>query len=497
MPALLMSRPSAAFISDVSSRSWRPPIISGFASIASRTIVSAGAIERTRVPRPDGRGRPGTRTPGRPREAGTRRSRRRSHRSPSRSRSGVVPYARATAARYATCDGCSGCQYVSRSQPFSRDSSSETACCPEHMWRIGPGFSPSRARRAAVSGSSGIPSLPQASSAWLTPARRNMPWSVRTWKSSPEWELAMIAISGGSRSNASIPPASMSATTPNGLTVERRVTTRSGSPSRRISRPVDVRLDDVAAVDALLDAVAELADEDGRVRSRSVTGPCPTVPGRALRGKGHIAEHTAHGEPRRVVYSTRWGSMVPVARGPYARRTGSTTTGTVCAMSTDRVPRMLGVGAAMLAAVLAAGCLPAPSATSPAVPASSPSQGCAVVGQAIGVAARIHRRDRRVRRAGDERQADVSRGVRRLRPRVDQPAADRRRVGRVRGRLLELVHVRLQPRLHERRQDPRPGPRGPRPWIRQVGCGRVADDQELRCRVSRTSCSRTSRHRAT
>ena len=52
-----------------------------------------------------------------------------------------------------------------------------------------------------------------------------------------ECELAMIAISAGSRSNASMPPASMSATTPNGLTVERRVTTRSGSPSWRISRP--------------------------------------------------------------------------------------------------------------------------------------------------------------------------------------------------------------------------------------------------------------------
>ena len=40
------------------------------------------------------------------------------------------------------------------------------------MWRIGPGCSPSRARRAAVSASSGMPSVPQASSAWLTPARR-------------------------------------------------------------------------------------------------------------------------------------------------------------------------------------------------------------------------------------------------------------------------------------------------------------------------------------
>ena len=61
------------------------------------------------------------------------------------------------------------------------------------------------------------------------------PCSVRTWRSSPECDEAMIASSAGSRSNASIPPASMSATTPNGLTVERRVTIRSGSPSWRIS----------------------------------------------------------------------------------------------------------------------------------------------------------------------------------------------------------------------------------------------------------------------
>ncbi len=47
----------------------------------------------------------------------------------------------------------------------------------------------------------------------------------------------MIAISAGSRSNALIPPASISASSPNGLTVERRVTTRSGSPSWRMIRP--------------------------------------------------------------------------------------------------------------------------------------------------------------------------------------------------------------------------------------------------------------------
>ena len=108
---------------------------------------------------------------------------------------------------------------------------------PEHMWRIGPAFSPSRARRAAVSASSGIPSAPQARRVWLTPARRNIPWSVRTCRSSPECELARMAISADSRSNALMPPASMSATAPNGLTVERRVTTRSGSPRTRIRWP--------------------------------------------------------------------------------------------------------------------------------------------------------------------------------------------------------------------------------------------------------------------
>ena len=128
-------------------------------------------------------------------------------------------------------------------------------CCPEHMCRTGPAFSPSRASRAAVRRSSGAPSDPQASNAWLTPERRYRPWSVRTWRSSPECELAMIASSAGSRSKAAIPPASMSASSPNGLTVERRVTTRSGSPSCADDPAGGVGLDDVAAMDALLDAV--------------------------------------------------------------------------------------------------------------------------------------------------------------------------------------------------------------------------------------------------
>ena len=47
----------------------------------------------------------------------------------------------------------------------------------------------------------------------------------------------MTAISAGSRSNSLIPPASMSARSENGLTAERRVTIRSGSPSWRMTRP--------------------------------------------------------------------------------------------------------------------------------------------------------------------------------------------------------------------------------------------------------------------
>src|SRR3954452_2493266 len=48
----------------------------------------------------------------------------------------------------------------------------------------------------------------------------------------------MIASSSVVRSNSWRPPARSSATSPNGLTVERRLTTRSGSPRRRSSRPV-------------------------------------------------------------------------------------------------------------------------------------------------------------------------------------------------------------------------------------------------------------------
>ena len=68
------------------------------------------------------------------------------------------------------------------------------------------------------------------------------------------------------RPNASIPPASMSATRPNGLTVDRRVTTRSGSPTTPDDPAGRVDLHDVAPMLALDDPVADLADEHRRGR---------------------------------------------------------------------------------------------------------------------------------------------------------------------------------------------------------------------------------------
>ena len=128
----------------------------------------------------------------------------------------------------------------------------------------GPGsaFSPSRASRAAVSASSGIPSDAAAISVWLTPPGGTSPWSVRTWRSSPEWELAISASSAGSRSNASIPPASMQRHHAERLDAAPQVRRPVRVAEDADQAPVDVDLDDVAAMDALLDAAADLADED-------------------------------------------------------------------------------------------------------------------------------------------------------------------------------------------------------------------------------------------
>src|SRR6478672_11223423 len=158
------------------------------------------------------------------------------------------------------------------------------------MWRTGPAFSPSRARRAAVNSSSGAPSDPQARSVWLTPERRYRPWSVRTWRSSPECDLGRLQVEGRDAARFD----------------EREQPERLDGRAQR-DQPVRVTqladdlaggvgLDDVAAVDALLDAVADLASDDRRdhpaARSRprraglggsGTGGHDPRIPRRLLR----------------------------------------------------------------------------------------------------------------------------------------------------------------------------------------------------------------------
>ena len=157
------------------------------------------------------------------------------------------------------------------------------------MWRIGPAFSPSRASRAAVSASSGMPSAPQREQR-LADARRagRSPWSVRTWRSSPECELAMMAISAGCEVEG-LDAAGLD----QGERAERLDRRAQGDDPVRIAEDADelavgVGLDDVAAVDALLDPVAELADEDRA--SRRCGGP----PARAVVRRGRLRRGCGH-----------------------------------------------------------------------------------------------------------------------------------------------------------------------------------------------------------
>ena len=121
----------------------------------------------------------------------------------------------------------------------------------------------------------------------------------------------MTASSAGSRSKAAIPPASMSASSPNGLTVDRSVTT----PVRVAELADDparcVGLHDVAAMDALLDAVAQLAGEDRRddpaafPRRASTDAPTWGVAGTAAAG-------TIDGSPgRAAVRATAARARIP------------------------------------------------------------------------------------------------------------------------------------------------------------------------------------------
>ena len=245
-----------------------PPTISGASfSIASRTTPSAGPDDRRGLL--DGRSPTGL-------QQGVARATLRSGKAkvatpqPSiaeTSRVGLI--AKAAPPRPDTRPGRDGRRASSHraTSPSTWPAGSSPKCCPS-ICADGAGFLAvvSQARRGQrieryPLGATGQDRL-------ATPARRYIPLIVWTWMSSPEWELAMIASSGGVSSNASTPPASMRASRPNGFTQERRVTIRSGSPSSRMIRPRR-RLDDVAAVDRLDDPVPDLADEDDGAPRRS------------------------------------------------------------------------------------------------------------------------------------------------------------------------------------------------------------------------------------
>ena len=212
-------------MSDVSSRSRVPPTSSGCATIASRIVRSDAA-------RPC-RGSPAGTASGSARKAYARATDARgkakvSTPQPSiavRSRSGVVAKARATAARSRDLGRMAGVPVVLQT-PVAE------AGQEEHRRVIAGAHVADRARLLAIPGEpraavSGVERRPRrrrrrAASA-VIPDRRKTAWSVRTWRSSPECELAMTAISAGSGRSRGSPPASTRASRPNGLTHERRV----------------------------------------------------------------------------------------------------------------------------------------------------------------------------------------------------------------------------------------------------------------------------------
>ena len=195
---------------------------------------------------------------------------------------------------------------------MSRDRSSVTACWPEHMWRIGLAFSPSRARRAAVSASSGMPSLPQ--------ARKRLadPGAAEHGLDRPDVEVLAAVRAGHDRELGGLEVERLDAA---GLDQGHDAERLDGRAQRHdpvgvaelADEPaVDVRFDDVAAVDALLDPVAQLAHEDRRLGTGATLRARPAGPGRRALGRGgHSREDTAEGSR---------GSLVQRSAGGFASR---------------------------------------------------------------------------------------------------------------------------------------------------------------------------------
>ena len=138
-------------------------------------------------------------------------------------------------------------------------------CWPEHMWRIGLGLlavagQPGRRQRVER----GTVRCRSRGCAWLTPGPPIEPLER------PDVEVLTGMGAGHDRELGRL---EVELLDPAGLDqrhqrerldAERSVTSRSGSPSWRMTPSVDVDLDDVAPMDALLDAVAHLPDEDRR-----------------------------------------------------------------------------------------------------------------------------------------------------------------------------------------------------------------------------------------
>ena len=260
------------------------------------------------------------------------------------------------------------------------------------------------------------------------------------------------------------------------------MTTRSGSPRERIRRPLDVGLDDVAAVDALLDAVPHLADEHRRVGAQRGSGSVPdrSEGSRAPR-RGSPREDTAHGghvgAMSDALIGTRWSRRsVGPPHGGFSRVTTATVLSDVSGIGPVRCARRRDAHGRCDGRRL-------PSGTAGWDPwldrTRRPRCG---VRAAIPHATDVPRCDRRVHEAGDEREADLSRGLQGKRPGILRRSADRRVDGRVRRRLRQHVHIRHEPRIRPG-QDPRPGSRREGQGLHQVRSRGVADHQGLRRRV--------------
>ena len=256
--------PGSAFMSEVSSRSRVPPTISGWAAIASRIARRAGArpcrgssagdrvrVGQERVGAGDRRQREGVRLARRSCRPPSRRRSGRRRRRPARRRRGRRPGPggrRSSSPRGSSRRGGPG----GASRRGSRSTCGGSARPARRRGPAGP--------RSA--GRAGAPSLPQARSVCVSPERRKTACRVRTWRSSPECELAIRAISGGDEAEVAEPAGLGEGDEGERLDARAQRDLDLGVAGDVGDAPGLVDPHDVAAVDALHDLAADLAGED-------------------------------------------------------------------------------------------------------------------------------------------------------------------------------------------------------------------------------------------